>query len=102
MIERSLPSLPLELLESVDFLPLTPPIKAANCLKQLRRLDTLFGAELELLKKIRYKQKNQHRSATWWRHLTGAQRIAVRFNEEFTNNLLVHFEEIKYVFHVTR
>ena len=76
-------------------IPLLPSAKAVSVIRQLRRLDILLEQELELLQKIRYKQKNQHKAATWWRHLGGTQRVAKRFHEEFGKYVLPRLPEIQ-------
>ena len=63
------------------------PSKAALSTKHLRRLCTLLEQEVALLEKIRYKQKNQHKAATWWRHVAGSQRVAKRFATAFSTEL---------------
>ena len=63
------------------------PSKAALSIKHLRRLCSLLEQEVALLEKIRYKQKNQHKAATWWRHVTGSQRVAKRFGSAFSAEL---------------
>lgn len=67
---------------------LLPAARAVSCIRQLRRLHALIEQEMQLLHQIRYKQKNQHRSATWWRHLAGSQRVVKRVQEEFGQHVL--------------
>lgn len=74
---------------------LVPAVKVISAVRQIRRLHTLIEHELGLLQKIRYKQKNQHRAATWWRHLGGSQRVAKRFWDECDKYILPHLPDIQ-------
>lgn len=74
-------------LQGLATLQLSPSSRASACSKQLRRLADLLRQELDLLKQIRYKQKNQHRAAGWWRDVTGSQRLVARFLGEFDEHL---------------
>ena len=87
-IPRELPTIDLTKLTGKRQLPLLPAPRAFATCKQLRRISQLLQLELELIDKIRYKQKNQHRSATWWRHVTGARRLSTRLQNELSSNLL--------------
>ncbi|KAL7007942.1 hypothetical protein EMMF5_002591 [Cystobasidiomycetes sp. EMM_F5] len=76
-IRRTLPAIAAAIQDEKDpLLPLHPESRALVASKQLRRLAQLLGKEVHLLDRIRYKQKNQHKSATWWRHVAGAFKAA--------------------------
>ncbi|KAK9898907.1 hypothetical protein P389DRAFT_193919 [Cystobasidium minutum MCA 4210] len=91
VLTRELPQLPVELLEAHnDEIPIHNPARASNCIKQIHRLSIMLKQEAMLLHKIRYKQKNQHKSATWWRHISGSQRVAYRLLEQLEKGLVPH------------
>jgi len=59
-----------------------------NALKHLkiytRRLHTVITThddELQILERLYYKGKNQHRSALFWRHVVEMRRYAIRLNQ---------------------
>jgi hypothetical protein len=89
-ISREVPQLPVELLESYTdvTIQLHHPVRGMTCIKQLNRLSIMLDHELALLEKIRYKQKNQHKAATWWRHIAGSQRSAQRLLEQLKTSFL--------------
>lgn len=88
-IRRTLPAIAAAIQDEKDpLLPLHPESRALVASKQLRRLAQLLGKEVHLLDRIRYKQKNQHKSATWWRHVAGAFKAARLVHNELDGQLL--------------
>lgn len=98
-ITRQLPILPIELMEaySDQQIPLYHPVRGTTCIKQLNRLSIMLKQEVMLLQKIRYKQKNQHKSATWWRHVSGSQRVALRLLEQLNDSFIPNLPTAEWV-----
>lgn len=71
------------------------PKAGMNASKHLERAHHLLVSELELLARIRYKQKNQHKAALWWKHVAGVQRIGKRFVREVETDLIKSLKQSK-------
>lgn len=102
-VARSLPVLPVELLEAYHdvSLQLHHPVRASTCIRQFHRLAIMLKQEVMLLQKIRYKQKNQHKSSTWWRHVGGSQRVGLRLLEQLNKCLLPALPPVEWVAKIT-
>lgn len=96
-ITRELPQLPVELLETYneERIPFYHPARASTCIKQINRFSIMLKTESTLLQKIRYKQKNQHKSATWWRHVSGSQRVSLRLLEQLEGGIIPNLPTVE-------
>jgi nucleolus and neural progenitor protein len=72
-------------------------------LKELRHVSrratafsTPYHNELQLLERIYYKGKNQHRSALFWRKVLEIRRLGIRINEM---NFFGFVEDLRYAFY---